>query len=253
MPLTTRDVRALELPELVVVPPVADPVLAGMARFREGSGHAAGRAEVVAALPAAAEVRPVVVALTRVALSRAAVGAPGGRVDALPIARAVPVAALGRLLGLADSVPPLVRRLCDALAAGADVSAVTAELAGVPVAALSVLFQAHDAVAAAVGLRLLGRDDPPVRNTRRRAVSAVALADVVVPAGETVVVDLGGIGTFGAGRHGCPGRELAEAVTGALVETVWAAGWRAVRGQPVTLLPRPNLSLPASVWLARAG
>jgi cytochrome P450 len=244
--LTTSDAAALDSPSLQVVPPVEDAVLGRMARFSEGARHAAGRAVVFATLPDPAAVDAVAADLTRADLA-----GRDGPFDAMPLARTVPVTALGLVLGLPPEVPPLVRRLCDRLAAGDDTTAVTAALTDVDTAALSILFQAHDAVAALIGLRLLGRDDPPVRNTRRRANAAVVLADAAPAAGDTVVVDLADIGTYGAGRHACPGRDLAAVLADAVVATVHAAGWRAIADQPLTLLPRPNLNLPATVHLHR--
>lgn len=244
---TTSDPRALDSPDLHVIPPIEDPVLGRMARFTEGDRHAAARAAVLAALPDPAAVEPAAAAITRAALAGRA-----DPFDAMPLARTVPVTALGLVIGLPADVPPLVQRLCDGLAAGADVAATTAALATVDTAALSILFQTHDAVTALIGLRLLGRTDPPTRNTRRRATVASALADTTLAAGDTVVVDLAGVGTFGAGRHACPGRDLALTLAGTVVDTVHAAGWRAVAGQPVSLVPRPNLTLPGTVLIGRS-
>ncbi|MEZ5375330.1 MAG: hypothetical protein R2733_02395 [Acidimicrobiales bacterium] len=127
------------------------------------------------------------------------------------------------------------------------------------IAAISVVFQTHDATAALIGQALVV-DEPgctardrvnwavlhgaPVTRTLRYATDAVDPGATPAP----TVVPLDSVGplplTFGSGAHACPGRHLAallaEAVIGPLVDRRW-------RPLPngIVYEDRPNLSLPA--------
>ncbi len=169
---------------------------AQMARFSDGTDHARRRALVEALLP-----DPT--GLERDAARRAGELLEPGRsfVDAMPVARTVPIAALAAALGVADADVPwvvtMVGRLCDGLAptlsarpgARADVGVDDAALllsnlvatagAGRPAsdeavaAAVSVLFQARDATAALIGAALLinaDSDDADVEDGIERAL-----------------------------------------------------------------------------------
>lgn len=143
-------------------------------------------------------------------------------------------------------------------------------------AAAGVLFQARDATAALIGAAVLGddheigdvgqridralRQDAPVQCTRRYAVDEVVLGDVTVPKGSQVWVMLAAAergasappATFGAGPHACPGSSLAIALARGVVTAVRRRGLRPVPGQRVEYEARPNLRLPAHIWMARS-
>jgi cytochrome P450 len=145
------------------------------------------------------------------------------------------------------------------------------------VAAVSILFQAHDATAGLIGLalsavaghpqataadlvRLAERGDPPVQCTRRVAARPVTIGGVTIPAGALVWVLLATAdrgdpwppATFGGGPHACPARLAATALARGVVGAILDGGWRPVPGQPVSYEPRPNLRIPVSVLLERS-
>jgi cytochrome P450 len=220
---------ALASPALSVAPArsqggTAAQLLARMARFSDGAEHAQRRARVEALLPEAG----LEFAAARAAgdlLERSA-----GVVDAMPIARTVPVSVLAAALGVpefdVEQVVTMTGRLCEGVSpshvAGSTspdgeniddaAERLLALLAPVGsgdddevVAVASVLFQARDATAALVGAALLisaepGADDefveralrqhPPVQCTRRTALADVELGGVTVPRGASVWVFL---------------------------------------------------------------
>jgi len=145
------------------------------------------------------------------------------------------------------------------------------------VAAVSILFQAHDATAGLIGLALCAaaghpqasatdlvglaeRGDPPVQCTRRVAARPVTIGGVIIPAGALVWVLLATAdrgdpwppATFGGGPHACPARLAATALARGVVGAILDGGWRPVPGQPVSYEPRPNLRIPVSVLLERS-
>ena len=145
------------------------------------------------------------------------------------------------------------------------------------VAAVSILFQAHDATAGLIGLALCAaaghpqasatdlvglaeRGDPPVQCTRRVAARPVTIGGVIIPAGALVWVLLATAdrgdpwppATFGGGPHACPARMAATALARGVVGAILDGGWRPVPGQPVGYEPRPNLRIPVSVLLERS-
>lgn len=200
-----------------------------MARFSDGDDHRRRRADVEQVLDPLSSTEALA-ALGREACRRTAAALPAPeeprRVDAVPLGRTVPVAALAAALGVADrDVAEVVRHtgsLCDALAPllpgvsrPDDAAAAEGLLAALrrtgwadehrAVAVAGVLFQARDATAALIGSALLAADtaaDPdvvvdrvlreqaPVQATRRRASEGIRLAGLPVPAGAQVWVAL---------------------------------------------------------------
>ncbi|MGH3206553.1 MAG: hypothetical protein ACRDNO_02195 [Trebonia sp.] len=271
---------------LVVPPSAADPraqaLLTKTARFSEGREHVERRAAAQALMPPTEQARE----LARIIAGHAI--ADAGRIlDAMPVARHVPVAAIARCLGIPqgaiDRVASLVGLLCDASAPsllpcrpGDGLGEVTDELAevtaaacgapGAVEAAIGLMFQARDATAGLVGLALLRADDrdlpertveetlrrdaPAQATTRRRAGSGdpPALAWVVLATGNAAL-DIAP--TFGRGRHACPGYAVAAALASGILDAFRAAGWQAVPGQSVGYEPRPNLRVPHQVLLMR--
>jgi cytochrome P450 len=222
------------------MPPVP-PATSGIAwlratvpRFSDGPTHRRRRAYAVAML---ADVDPADVSRdaaleTAARLDRiAASGATAGSVDLMAaVARPVPVAVLGRALGVQDDA--LTARIAAVARAyqpdhdggpdadrraDAAVDALVADDASEEAAArIGILVQACEATAALVrnGLRCGSveaalRGDPPVPRTRR------------LRAGRVVPVELSGH-PFGAGSHACPGRSHAVAIASAMVGFLWS-------------------------------
>ena len=271
---------------LVVPPSAADPraqaLLAKTARFSEGREHLERRAAAQALMPHPARARETARLLTGHAIADA-----GRFLDAMPVARHVPVAALATCLGIShddsDRVASLVGRLCDASAPSllprqpvdglgevtdelAAISAVACGSAGAGEAAVGLMFQARDATAGLVGSALLRADDrdfperaveetlrrdaPVQATTRGRAgpEDPPVLAWVVLATGDATL-DIAP--TFGRGRHACPGHAVAAALASGVLDAFREAGWQAVPGQSVGYEPRPNLRVPHQVLLAR--
>jgi cytochrome P450 len=261
-----------------------------MARFSDGTAHQARRARVLALLPDAAMAERSARAVTMTALAERA-----GTQEAMELARRVPAEVLAGALGVPgeriDAVVTASGQLCAALApapTAAEVvdgeraaSAFTEILAGQEgddraLAVISMLFQAHDATAALIGLALgravagpgetaaelteaVLRDDPPVQCTRRISALPAVIGGVTIPAGEPVWILLAAAessapappATFGSGPHGCPGRELAMALARGVVSGVLDGGWRPVAGPGPGYQSRPNLRIPVSVPVLR--
>ncbi len=198
--------------------------------------------------------------------------------DAMPyFARRRPVTSLLQfLLPDVDDVDPMVddvRSLVGALAPSVVPSVADNEAAerllahfgddAEGVAAISIVFQTHDATAALIGQALVidepgctARDRvnwavlhgaPVTRTVRYRSVeSSPSLSanrdPIVVPLDSSGPLPL----TFGSGVHRCPGRQLAvllaEAVIGPLVDRRWRP-----RLGSLVYEERENLSLPATL------
>ena len=223
-----------------------------MARFSEGDEHADRRADVEAAI---ADVDVSALSTEVLERTRAALQARPSdveRIDALSdIGMVVPTLALLAALGVEQS--EVARRAADvglivaSIGRGAAVTADTdaaarrllAEFAthsAGPVAAISMLYQNHDATAALFGSVLLARATGETRHNALARTVRVALepttvidadvtdADVIdaeVTAGEVVEVSLDGEDVeFGAGRHACPGERLAVAIVDAMIAAI---------------------------------
>jgi cytochrome P450 len=207
-----------------------------MARFSDGRSHAAARSAVVDAI-GRVDVEAVAVIAERRARSRF----ERGHGDAAVL---VPAATMAEALGLldpGDDGVELVSRLIvigDALVQGvldpaADTEAATSELIalarphGDPTAIISVLHQVRGATGALIDL-LVDRPDPAGRPsavpaTKRTAASDTTIGDLAIAAGETVAIELDVTTEFGIGRHACPGRAHAEAITSAVVAVLSGA------------------------------
>lgn len=207
-----------------------------MARFSDGEDHACERARVKAVLPEVSGLRSVAAART---------GTPRGEFDLMPIALGVPVAVLAEVLGVEDvaGAVRLTRELCESRSDEAFLA--LAALLSDP-AAVSVLFQAHDAMAALIAATVLegGVDQAvrsaPVHRTQRRTVADTVIGGVVLPAGSALWVSLAETGTFGAGRHACPGSAMAIAIAHGVLDALGE-----VSVVEVEYESRPNLRLPA--------
>jgi len=151
--------------------------------------------------------------------------------------------------------------------------------------AVGLLSQTYDATAGLVGNTLIAltghergedleafvtevaRNDAPVQNTRRFAHRAWTHAGQTVEPGQAVLLLLAAANrdgavnpradvfdparehpisfTFGAGRHGCPGREVAVRIAAAIVRTAEAEGWRPAHlPEKPRYLPSPNARIP---------
>lgn len=140
-------------------------------------------------------------------------------------------------------------------------------------ARIGILVQAADATAGLIGttavrwLRTTSRTlvedaladtqrhDPPVRITKRLAISNCAAVGVTSRAGDQLLeVDLAAASgadpslAFGYGPHACPGRELASTIAAGVVEQLR----RHRLAEPdIAYLPSPNLRVPEAVWVIR--
>ncbi|MGH3860650.1 hypothetical protein [Actinokineospora sp.] len=207
-----------------------------MARFSDGTDHARGRAQIEAVLPDVSGLRSAAAART---------GDTRGEFDLMQIAFAVPVAVLAAALGVADVAVAvrLTRDLCESRSDEAFLA--LAALLPDP-AAVSVLFQAHDATAALIAEAVLEGGveravrSAPVHRTQRRTVANTAIGGVVLPAGSALWVSLTETGTFGAGRHACPGAVLATALAQGVLDALGE-----VSIVDVEYESRPNMRLPA--------
>jgi cytochrome P450 len=127
---------------------------------------------------------------------------------------------IGRGAVASDSSDAAVERLLDACAdIGCD-----------PVAVVSALYQTYDATAALVIETILARHrqsvrKPAVTQTRRVASADTAIGGVSISSGTDVLLDLAESGfEFGAGRHCCPGRAIAEAIVDGIIAAMDFAG-----------------------------
>jgi cytochrome P450 len=256
----------------VAPPPLPDgqaaQLVRRMARFSDGDEHRRRRAHVLDLLPPTDGLQEA--ARTRTARE---LGPADGVVDAMHLARTVPVTVLAAAIGAGD-VATLVGELCDALAPSllperpsgdAAAKALRDTVAAAKPwdadqvdAAISLLFQARDATAALIGGALLRDGQAPTQCTWRVAAQDVSLGGATVSAGERVWVLLGAVPeatppmTFGRGPHACPGSAHALAVAQGVVEAFLADGWRVLPGQPMRWDPRPNLRVPAQVLMERS-
>jgi hypothetical protein len=100
------------------------------------------------------------------------------------------------------------------------------------VAAVSVLYQAHDATAALIAAMVVaGQAGRPRRSavagTVRVADGDTTVAGAGVAAGTVVTLDLEASALeFGAGPHRCPGRAVAEGLAAGVVDALGESGYR---------------------------
>lgn len=270
------EVRAVLASEAFAVPEATGGT-AGMAwlratvsRFANGDDHERRRALALAEIGALSPdgLRRAADARTEGALDAAA----GGRIDLMPLARRIPVAALAAELGAPEGTPDDVVVVAPVYPPGSDesgeadaaVERLVDALGGGEAGAvrISLLVQACDATAALIGNALasglgesgLGgaalldvdeligetvRRDPPVRVTRRVCVASTLVGGEAAEPGDEVVVGLGAA-TFGAGIRPCPGREQALALAAGLVEPVLR---RCRLAGELRWAPSPNLRL----------
>jgi cytochrome P450 len=293
---TADDVTAVLQDPRAVVGFTPDPtrpagaLQARMARFTDGPGHAPRRAAVVRLL-AAVEPGDLRRDAAAAATEELAAHQDPAALDVMTdLARRVPVAVLARALGAADPqaavdatadlaaavAPPL--DAAPPASADAAVATLTGLFAGpdgdVPVAAMSVLFQAFDATAGLIGgaAARLGRPGSPdtadaliadtlrlacpVQLTSRLASAPIPVGSRSVPAGARIVVVLAAAATdptagspafgFGHGPHACPGAEHAVALAAGVLDALIARGARARPGPP-TYESRLNLRIPRSL------
>jgi hypothetical protein len=92
-----------------------------------------------------------------------------------------------------------------------------------PVAAVSILYQNHDATASLIEAEVAGafNGGPGLVGaaTKRVAASAVTLDEAELAVGDEVTIDLAGM-PYGSGPHQCPGQRLAEAIARGVVEAL---------------------------------
>jgi non-ribosomal peptide synthetase component F len=211
-----------------------------MARFAGPDDHAPRRHAVVEAL---ANVDADAAATYAVTITDRMLAEPV--FDAVRIARTAPVVALAAALGLVDiDDPATAQRLVDDVDRVAAVvgrgeppdpssDAATGRLLALAsgheshaVAVVSLLYQSLDATAALIAttLHALATGDErraAVPRTVRSATRSAEVAGMAIAPGDTVVLELAVDDTeFGAGRHICPGRDLAVRITDSVVSSI---------------------------------
>lgn len=242
-------VAALESDRLVPAPRAASFVDGptaelrdAMARFSSDDEHRHRRAAVeaaIAGLDADLLVREVTERTQTVA-------AASGSIDAVAdIGLVVPTLALLATLGVGDvdlaERADDVRIVVATIGRGALVSAnteaatrrLTTTFADHPheaVAAISMLYQNHDATAALFASTLLARStgvprENALARTVRVAREDVTVADEQIEADEVVEISLDGDGVeFGLGDHACPGQALAVLIVDAMIGALEVLG-----------------------------
>ncbi len=263
-------------------------IIARMARFSDGDAHRRRREMTVRLVPPIAKIAACTAGRAAQHLWSAGTA---DVLDVMPLARRLPAEVLARALGLsaraaADAADP-TGRFCDAVA-GLPASAAAADEAASGLcgmlrplgltgddelaAAASILFQARDATAALIGAAVLAsardwvvdrvehvlRNEAPVQCTRRSAAADTRIGAALVPHGSRLWIFLAAAelgrglpATFGGGPHGCPGAQVATAITREVITVLDAGGWRPVAGQRIEYEPRPNLRLPRHVLVSR--
>jgi cytochrome P450 len=216
-----------------------------MARFSSGPAHERRRADVLRVIDGlgtdvdVCALRSAASDVTRERLT----GAP---LDLLAdVASRVPVEVLARALGVApdevdevvDDVRAVVRVIGrgEPSGPGSDAAATRLRqrfgLHPVGAAAVSVLYQAHDATAALIAAMVLSAHDgsprrPAVTLTVRVAVADTCTAGTLIPTGTVVTLGLEDGLEFGAGPHACPGRQVAEAIAGGVLDALAESAYR---------------------------
>jgi cytochrome P450 len=229
-----------------LVPPAASAALlagptadlrAAMARFSSGPEHQERRRQVMAAIDGVDPAQ-----LRQDAYRRAVARLGGDPVDALAgIGLAVPTEALATALGVGGAELPavvadvaaVVRVIGRGQRSGPRSDRATAQLArrlashpAGPVAAVSLLYQNHDATAALAAATILARHTGRRRRgalagTVRVAVTGTVIGETPVEAGQQVILDLEASGhEHGAGPHRCPGADLAQSIVEGIVSAI---------------------------------
>jgi hypothetical protein len=159
--------------------------------------------------------------------SEAAMRVPAPEVAAFTIATLVGIREPQRAL-------PWIRDFAQAIAAGASDAAIERGVSAAQSLAdalppvgdaderanlLGFLFQSYAATARLIENKLGGRTDAPVLMTRRYAAEDIEICGKHIPQGDVVFVLLTSPRFhFGAGPHGCPGRDIAETIADAAIE-----------------------------------
>jgi len=213
-----------------------------MARFSHASDHKLRRGHVDAAIA-----NLDIAQIAHDSMDRTSQILNGDPLDAVTsIAYVVPTEALAHTLGVAeadlDAARADVRSVVEVIGRGEPTSPeannavdrlrdrLEHQPAG-SVAAISLLYQNHDATAALLACTLdAWSTDGPRRSalsrTVRTAERATKAGALFVAAGDSVVLDLEATGLeFGSGPHQCPGRATAEAIVEGIMSAIRASGY----------------------------
>lgn len=246
------DVEAV-LSSPLFTPPAAPETITGhlatlrseMARFSDGTTHAARRADVEESITRLND------AAVRTDAQRRAAGVLDGvRVDAVAdLGFVIPTQTLATALGvpaedlnaLRSDVTAVVEVIGRQMPASAEANNAAgrllqrfAEHPSGPVAPISLLYQNHDATAALLGSVVLASHEGTKRRsalarTVRVATATEIIADTRIDAGTTVELDLESSGyEFGVGPHHCPGRVLAQEIVAGIKAALDSAGYRVI-------------------------
>jgi cytochrome P450 len=213
-----------------------------MARFSSGDEHRHRRAAVEGAIAHIDTDLLVREVTERTQTATAAAGSVDAVAD---IGLVVPTLALlvtlgvpaDQLAGRADDVRIVVATIGRGALVSANTEAATRRLtttfadhAAGAVAAISMLYQNHDATAALFASTLLARAtgiprENALARTERIALESLTIADEFVEANEVVEVSLDGDGLeFGLGDHACPGQALAVLIVDAMIGALEVLG-----------------------------
>lgn len=243
------DVEAALLNEGLVPPPRSATLQTGataalrdaMARFSHGDLHVARRDAVNEVIAAIGRYQFTRSTWQRTTAIIAATGLPAELDAAAAIGLVVPAECVASALGVDKSDLALVRIDVAEIAAvigrgepstpasdeaSARLVGRCGDLGHDPVAAVSLLYQSHDACAAFLASTLVATQTAQTRRsavaaTARTALHAVTLGSTTCSAGTPVVLDLESSGfEFGVGAHGCPGREIAERLVAGMVAAI---------------------------------
>lgn len=266
--------------------PAADPpagvawLRAHVARFSNGPEHRRRRALAAGELAA---MDPHI--LGRRAFERTATLARDGKpIEVMAqVARSVPLQLLADALGIGSPSTRAVSVVARAYHphVGPDPAAdwAVAELVDAcggrhdePTAArIGLLVQACDATAGLIGSTVQAmlrtrssrpaeiilaetlRCDPPVLRTRRITTAPARIGGTDLPPGTPVDLELAAAAArdehlaFGLGVHACPGRAIAWAITGGILDALH--GYRLLTRR-VEYQPSPNTRIPAALWVS---
>jgi hypothetical protein len=215
-----------------------------MARFSHGQRHAERRRAVVEAIGG---IDPS--DLTRIARQRTAAWLVTERVDAAEIGCTVPTESIALALAVDESALGAVvvdTRAVVKVIGRNDPSSPESDGAverllrrfarhrSGPVAAVSLLYQNHDATAALTSATIIAEQlnehrRSAVTRTVRMATTAGLVGTTPIEAGQIVNLDLESSGLeLGAGQHECPGYELAVAIVDGIVQSLHDSDYQLV-------------------------
>lgn len=212
-----------------------------MARFSNAADHPPRRLAVVAAVDAI-DLLNVTNTAAEVMSERLGVEGGSANVDVIAAGWEVPSYTLATVLGFAERREQ-IRADAEIIArvigrnepSNPAADAATGRLLALfddhadPVAAVSLLYQNHDASAGLVPRRVMAAfalsESDSAGQTVRVAEEQITIGTHTIESGEAVQIELAGI-PYGAGPHRCPGEDLANAIVDGIVAALSRARYR---------------------------